>query len=141
MKVAGHRDTYIGNTVGLNKTIGIILRGIQPLIANLPTPPSHGEGFHYATLPPFKCALAEKTASHGSTWESEPSKKRGDQVAHMFAQFLAGRDNGEQHDQLYKVLRDGLPLTMYKTTRKVSVLLVVVPSIRVMFYTILLLFS
>ena len=59
----------------------------------------------------------------------------------MFAQFLAGRDNGEQHDQLYKVLRDGLPLTMYKTTRKVSVLLVVVPSVRVMFYTILLLFS
>ena len=141
MKVAGHRDTYIGNTVGLNKTIGVVLRGLQPLIGTLPTPPSHSEDFDYVTQPPFKCLLAETTASHNCPWEAEPSKDSGDKVAHRLAQFLAGKPNGKQHDQLYKVLRQGLPLAMYKTTRKASVVLVVVPSARVMFSIFFLLFS
>jgi len=124
MRVPGHRDSYIGNTNGLNKTIGTILRGLQPLIKTLPSPPLDGCGFQYVTLPPFKDDLAESTAEHDLTWESAPSKQSGDIIAHMFAQFLAGRKDGSQHDHLYKVLSEGLPLAMYKTTRKVGVVLV-----------------
>ena len=141
VKVPGHRDSYIGNTNGLNKTIGAVLRGLQPLIKTLPAPPLNGFGFQCVTIPPFKCDLAESTAEHDSTWESEPTKKTGDKIAHMFAQFLAGRAGGLQHDHLYKVLSEGLPLAMYKTTRKVGAVLVIVPSSCLTCFAYLFLFS
>ena len=116
-KIKGHRDTYIGNVAGMNKIIGIVLRGMYPLANS-----KHLEAADYGhvTVPPFKNDLARDQVELGEPWQTYPTDKEGKDIAEKFALYLSGRKDCTQYTAILKVLRQGLPIVMYKSTRKVS---------------------
>ena len=138
MRIKGHRDVCIGNVAGLNKIIGIVLRGIHPLVD---TKVLKAADYGYVTMPPFKHDESRAQAELNDTWTADPTDEEGMDIAEKFALFLAGKEDCRHYKEILKVLREGLPLVMYKSTRQVSDVFMVLPLVRLMCWSLLHLLS